>query len=516
MRVLIAQPAIEDFYQTPHRLSALGGFSLKALLEKEGHRVSLVNFPARGKGRVRPLPPYASHLSPYLQEEKGPVSFFTRWNRWGPEPEIAAEEIGRHEPDVLMISLFAWAYGEEAVSLGRAVRRRLPRIVVMAGGAGVTVNPEFFCESNAFDLVLAGEGESLFKAYSLWDLCEAADRDTAPSDGIPGAAPLLRVDGFCQREEMMPALSLVRQGKRHSQAAAVLTRGCPRRCRFCSNHLTQGRERRPLPLSLWDAFFSRWLDDIALPHPMKLTLDFEDDNLLTHRDYLIEAIAICEKRWTERGYPRENLFFTAENGMDYGLLTEAFLDVLIGKGFRQFNFSLASANRDILDREKRFASPEKLGALLGILKERRVPSVTYFICGLEGDSPENTAHTLALLGRLPTLSGISLFYPVPGLPGFSSQEDTARTQPGLCRGSLAFPWTGALTTAQLITAFRLSRLINLMTSSQAGDHGELIGRIKKENALHSYSREGALFPVPHMDGEMTGLFLDYFSRKPFR
>jgi hypothetical protein len=240
MRVVIVQPPIEDFYLTPHRLSALGGFSIKALLEKKGHWAEVINFPLMAKkGRHAPLPSYADHLKPFLLEEKGPLAYFTRWNRWGPEPKECARQILVNQPDIIMLSLFAWAYGNELLELARAVKTLKSEAIVMAGGAGVSVFPVFFARSEYIDLVLQGEGESLFNEFSLNDLVRQISLATGQGSW---ENKIVRNGLFCSGSEIEPVFSLTTGSRSHIQAATVLTRGCSRSCRFCSNHLTQGRK----------------------------------------------------------------------------------------------------------------------------------------------------------------------------------------------------------------------------------------------------------------------------------
>ncbi len=502
MKVVVVQPSLEDFYTTPHRLSAMGGFSIKALLEKQGHSVTLLNFPLiPKKPRRKPLPEWAGHLTPHLLEEKGPVSYFSRWYRWGAEPEEAARLIHDENPGLILISLFAHAYGEEVFSLARACKAFTgdkDSVPVFAGGAGVTVRPELFTVDPHIDLVLAGEGEVLFKDYSLAELILMAGKGKR----------LIRADRYCSSDEMVPLFSVTGGGKTHVQAASLLSRGCPRGCRFCSNRLTQGERVRRLDEETVLEGFECLLRSPQLGREKKLTLDLEDDNLLMNKQYFLRLLREFRKRWVSDGRPEENLFFTAENGMDYELLTREILEELVSSGFRQFNFSLASADKKLLARENRFFHPGKLGEHLDYLKQGSIPSVTYFICGLEGDSRESAAEALFLLDSLPTRLGISLFYPVPGLEGFTGTDPLKGNPPGLARGSMAYPWNGSLSTLTLVTAFRLSRFINLLKDERAfRDHGDLIDLIRRENRLYTYDLQGKKIPVPEQDGELVSLVL---------
>ncbi|MDO9263780.1 MAG: hypothetical protein Q7U02_07430, partial [Desulfosalsimonadaceae bacterium] len=112
--------------------------------------------------------------------------------------------------------------------------------------------------------------------------------------------------------------------------------------------------------------------------------------------------------------------------------------------------------------------------------------------------------------------GISLFYPVPGIPDYTDTRIFDRGPPSLCAGSSAFPWNGSLTTGQMVTAFRLARLVNLLKSDYQTDMDKaLIDHVKRHHQLYTLEKTGKykkIIPVPNMDAEMVRLFFDGLSR----
>ena len=120
---------------------------------------------------------------------------------------------------------------------------------------------------------------------------------------------------------------------------------------------------------------------------------------------------------------------------------------------------------------------------------REIPSVTYFICGLEDDTVETVARNLAFLHSQPTVSGISLFYGIPGLSGLGPDDLFENISPRCCAGSSAYPWCRSLSTETLVTAFRLSRLVNLLKETSRDESEErLVRRILKERRLYTLER----------------------------
>ena len=103
-RICVAVPPIRDFYSTPHRSSALGAMAVAALLERAGHAVSVFNFPiSRKKSTSLPLPADLGHLRALIvPDESGPVSFFTRYQHFGPPFAECARQIVAADPEMVL------------------------------------------------------------------------------------------------------------------------------------------------------------------------------------------------------------------------------------------------------------------------------------------------------------------------------------------------------------------------------------------------------------------------------
>jgi len=489
MKAVVAVPPILDFYFTPTRASALGAAAVAGLLRNRGMETILMNFPTfSGKPRRLPLPEEMKHIKDFIiQGEQGPLSYFSTYKRFGPAFSRCAEIITSENPEVLFISCFAWAYAQETVSLAIAVKEIKPEIIIAAGGAGVSVNPGHFEKSESIDHVFTGEAETALPGFLDTLTGRKGEEQLRGPDTTDF---LIRSTGHSPRKKI-------------HYYSAILTRGCPKSCRFCSNHLVHGRKFRKSPFEDVKKAILR------LPEDENIHINFEDDNLLFAPDYFTGILKMIKTRFPEAE-------FTAENGLDYSLLTGSLLEKLINLGFKSFNLSMASTSQALLDSQGRSADAGRLERILYKLGKQKIASVTYFICGLENESPATVMDNLVYLHSLPTLTGISLFYPVPGIP--SGGNDLNQFPPRLCAGSSAWPWTGSLSTAQMITAFRLSRLSNLIKSTEgllpsaasASITGkeELLEKISASRKLHTI-RSGQIIEVPNMDDEMVK---EFYSR----
>jgi len=489
-KAVIAVPPVRDFYFTPNRASALGARVLLRELKEAGWDSVLMNLPLIEKSRTISLPCELEYLTPFLiPDESGPLSWFTAYHHFGPSFSETAEMIARENPELLLISSFAWAYAGEARKLAEAAAVKMPNLRIVIGGHGPTALPEFFLNSvhpvfpdtALFAGVVSGEIEG----YGELIL------------SLKSESRFLDLRKMKTTEELKPIAgeSICRAGRR--SISIMLTRGCPRNCRFCSNFICHGRKFRSSPAKLWKSEVTRAAKESGEPSD-KLHLNIEDDNILFLKNDFFSFLETLRTL-----YP--DISFSAENGLDYMLLDEEDIPRLKDWGFTHLNLSLAVLSEESRGKEKREGNPEKLEGLIHRCKTVELPVTTHFICGLAGDSTGDIVKTLRFLDRLPTQTGISNFYPVPGLEGFTDKELFLKNPPKLALGSSVFPWNTSMSSSQMITAFRLARWSNFRKKHENED--KLYTRIKETRRIHTIIRgKRTIIPVPNLDNDMVEAF----------
>ncbi|ADK81767.1 B12-binding domain-containing radical SAM protein [Sediminispirochaeta smaragdinae] len=486
MRIALIQPPLRDFYRTPHRLNALGLELVGQILRDAGCEVSLYNFPRHKQVRSLVLPKALSHLRPFLVPgERGALSGFGSFRRFGPDYDEAARLVGEGRPDLVFIGLFAWAYGEDALSMASSFRKLYPALRLGIGGAGVSVDPSRFERCGFFDLIFTGLGELSLRRW-LAAGAPLSGRFDAPADACEG------------EKEALPAVSYHEKGGILSISAS---RGCPMRCRFCANRLVHGLRFRTASVSRIMAVAEKAVVD----RHVRL-IAFEDDNLSADRGWFLELLSALHRRFPEA-------WCSAENGIDYRFLDPDDLRIIFKLGFRKFNFSIASVESGERKRERRSGSLEHYARLVSAASGLGAEIVTYFIAGLPGESFDIAVKNLLYLEALPTVIGISLFYPVPGIEGFdASQIADAPFQKAL--GSAAWPWGGGYSTAQLLTAFRLSRLTNALMHPENDPYTSALIRevVLRRRLLTLQGRHHQLTDLPWQDRSMVLSFLEKSSR----
>lgn len=511
----IVIPPVFDFYFTPHRFSGLGSEILTNILRENGCKVQLFNFPLqKKKGGQLPLPKALSFLKPHIIEnEDGGLSFFTRYQRFGPPLDQCADQAIASAPDIVFISCFAFCYAEAALELASQIRGIRPETIIAIGGAGISAYPDFFIRNSNIDFALTGEAEvSVPLLLKLLKLNEKGLFDIVL--GVPNLyqksngeiiEPLIK--NQTDADEIAFVLKKTNTTSKAVYYTTSLSRGCPKKCRFCSNFLCHGRDFRVIPITKIQKGLSELsIDEKDCKKPVYI--NFEDDNLLLAPEYFLNVLKIFKEK-----FPK--IFFLAENGVDYTKLTPGLVKNLIDLGMKQFNLSIASTHLPILKDEQRDSTFPRYEKVLQVLNKHEIQSITYFICGFKKDTRKTVAANIAYLAKLPTRIGISLFYPVPGIFDFTDKAIFDKHPPFLCAGSSAYPWNDSLSTAELITAFRLCRLVNLLKSEiKSTDEKALTQKITQEKQLYTLVKKDgsrSTVPVPNADQEMVRLFFDSFA-----
>lgn len=515
MNSAVVVPPFRHFYATPRRQSALGARVVEGILTQHGVEVTFHDFAGRSRaGCILTLPDHLSHLRDFIvPHETGPVSFFTRYHRFGPSIEDCAVEICDSRPDVIFVACFAFCYAASAIELAEECRTRLPRCSIVMGGAGASVHPGYFLRSPAIDYVLTGEAETVLPPFL---------RFLRSSNETPGQVPNvwyredrgIRASGVQQFGDsaIHVPISLWSPNSRRLIVRTAVSRGCPRTCRYCANHLVHGRALRTAGFESVDISLGRTGLE-TFDKQKHITVVLEDDNLLAAPDYTLELLALLRRRFRE-----PDILF--ENGIDYLHLTPELVQRLVLAGVARFSLSLCSVDSETVRSQNRPHDADRYGAIVAALQHLGIPSVTYFICGLASDTRETIAASLAYLYSTPTLSGISLFYPVPGLADYADLTVFDEVHPSLCAGSSAWPWSGSLSTQTMVTAFRLSRYVNLCKKRyRSGVENTIVNKVQSERRLYTIVRCGErreIALVPEQDQELVRIFFRNASARVSR
>ncbi|MCB9765092.1 MAG: cobalamin B12-binding domain-containing protein [Alphaproteobacteria bacterium] len=329
-----------------------------------------------------------------------------------------ADALDAYRPRAVGISVtFSYLY-PQGQAIARAVRRLAPSVPILIGGPHVTYQDrECLLETPEIDVVVRGEGE--WTALALVDALRRGE-------------PLSAVPGITWRA---PDGSVVRNGKRplgnvlelppvnfellpadfchRMDITALTSRGCAFRCRFCHEFRYWGGVVREHPVA-------RALGEMERLAAFGNHLQGIDDSMLDMgTDYFMELVAALGR--------------SPHLTDNFGLLTR--LDTIHDDGARAMRdaglrwvmMGAESGSQTVLDAMNKGLRVAQIRQGLACAHRAGVSTSAFFIIGHPGDTPAETAQTLALVdeemarGTLDWVDA-STFTPYPGTPFYSSPD----------------------------------------------------------------------------------------------
>jgi len=451
VKILLAQPPIEDFYDTSIRTYPLSLLYIATKL-REICDVSVVDFRSNRKPRRITGHPFSELTTYYRQDRYTPLSLFKRYSRFGADRYEIKQKIASEKPDVVAVSSLFTTYSEEAIDVARCAKEVDPEIVTVMGGIHPTLFPEHVLQSPFVDYVVRGEGET-----PLFRLIEALKSGNGRSMvGIQGIAsedqhgfviPDIHIETDI---DLIPYRTLLDPSDyrigRKNYTFFLTSRGCPFHCAFCG--------RPPFP------YRARSLKTIEKETGECLSLgiqaiDFEDD-MLTLDPLRFRSILDL--------FEGTGLTLSAMNGIYSDNLDVPTLEHMYRAGFRRLNFSLVDASKLITDQQKRH-NADNFTNLLPYLENSDFLMETHFIIGLPSQQVEHILDTIIFLMGKRLLLGPSIFYLAPNSETFNkfmANNEGSGHQFKFMRSSAMVPVNPNLPRDCLYTFLKLVRFVNLV------------------------------------------------------
>ncbi len=329
------------------------------------------------------------------------------------------EALERLDPRAVGLSIpFSYLY-PRALEIADIVRDLAPELPIIAGGPHVTFQDRVCLEEcPAIDVVVRGEGE--WTALDLMDAF-ARGRDLGGVPGITWRTP----SGGVQRNgnrtlgdiDTLPPVDfglLPRSFCERMEVAAITSRGCSYRCRFCHERgFWSGRVRAHSP------------ERIAAEGD-RLARDYDnpfrgvDDSMLDMRSpYFHRLVELLGQRdWLR---------------LSFGFLTR--LDTIVPEGLeamvrnriRVMSVGAESGSQAVLDAMGKDLSIETMLRALAMTRDAGVGVNGFFIVGHPGDTPDRAAESRAFIDRLfeqrmVQWIDLSIFTPYPGTPFWKNPD----------------------------------------------------------------------------------------------
>jgi len=328
-----------------------------ALLRRDGHRVTIRDYPATGAG----LPSLTGDL-----RDRQPA--FAVWSTG--TPTLPSD-----------------------LDVARTVRDNAPAAVTAVVGTHVSVRPEEALREPALDVVIRREPEGIIR-----ELCGSAGapgeirgiswRDREGTIRHNPDAPWLDPDAIPAPDWdslNCHAYRLPLKGQRFLIAAPV--RGCPYHCTFCTAPLYYGSRHRRRPAA-------QVVDEMAGSVSRYGIREFFiwADTFTVDRRYVRELCSLI----LERGL---GISWTCNSRVD--TIDEETLRLMKQAGLWMISYGIESANDEILAASGKGITAEQSRQAVRIADRLGIRTAGHFMLGLPGETEETMAQTLDMALSLP-------------------------------------------------------------------------------------------------------------------
>jgi len=302
------------------------------------------------------------------------------------DPEATLRKtIRAFQPDLMGVHVMTWTFAQ-AKRTACVAKEERPEMVLVAGGAGVTTDPQVFMENSDFDFAVYGEGEITTK-----ELLEAiqAKGDVRQITGLvfrdgetivqnPPRELIENID-----EVPMPGRHLVPHDRyfdvftidRHF-VTMIVSRGCPFNCLYCDrlNRMGSKWRVRSVDAILQEIMYVK--ERMGVREIM-----FFDDEFVVNRNHTID---LC-KRLIEA---KANIKWECRARVD--LLDEETLKYMKEAGCYRIRYGFESGDNDILAVLRKGITVEQSLKTAEATKRAGIDIFGYFMLGV----PHETEHTM--------------------------------------------------------------------------------------------------------------------------
>jgi len=473
MKILFIQPPIQDFYQTSIRTQPIGLAYLAASVRNHGHEVEILDCRTEKKRSISISSDLLYLRDFYPFDDRSPFKLYSGYYHFGMGWDKIGQKIRASKADVFGISSPFTPYHDEALRIAKIIKQWDRKKVVVMGGAHVSCDPEGVLQSPFVDYAALTEGEGRFPAL-LEQLRKGKAEDIGRIDGIGyrknGKIQINAPQTFIKDLDSVPhpareLLDLDRYRMRRKRSTMIITsRGCPHGCAYCSAHLVMGtsfRARTPEAI-VQEMAECQGRFGIGI-------FDIEDDNFTFDQERAKRLMNLVIETFGE-----EKIELSAMNGVSLASLDGELLGLMKRAGFKTINLSYVSTDPTTKERMGRPKAKTPFDQILEEAEKVGLSVIAYAIVGMPGQTIEEMVDTLIYLMGKRVLVGPSIYYPTPGTPLFEKckQDDLLPLHPCQWRSS-AFPIeTKEFSRIDLVTLFRLSRVINFIKAKMDGEELE--------------------------------------------
>jgi anaerobic magnesium-protoporphyrin IX monomethyl ester cyclase len=326
--------------------------------------------------------------------------------------ESLADNILANQYDLLGITVTSPIF-HKAVELSKRLKSKGFNAPIVIGGEHLNIfKQDAFLP--CFDYAFYGESDRTFEQFL--GLLEHGSRDFTRMRGfiyrnegqVIQTEPTEQITNLDQLN--FPAMHLLKHDKyvmsfakfsRRRYLPIMATRGCPFKCVFCSEPLTNPQVRFRSPENIVDEM-ERWSKEIGITH-----FFFMDSNLTLKRS---QTEGLCNE------ILRRNLKITFEGWTRANLVDEEILTLLKKAGLIRISYGIESGDPEVLRIIKKEVSHEDMLNAFRITDALGIEPACSLMLGLPGDTRASVERSIEFVRSIPQIlySNFSIANPYPG------------------------------------------------------------------------------------------------------
>jgi len=327
------------------------------------------------------------------------------------------KKISDEQPKIIGFSISTPLF-DPVVSLARIIKRRFPKILIIAGGPHPTLRPIETVQAGCFDIVIKGEGEiPLLKIMKLQKSQDSEFKEQLSS--IPGLVykyggkSKSTGDGEIIKnldELPLPARSLINisdyvplpnQYRRLPVVHIVTSRGCPFGCKFCSNIFGLKLRQRSVDKVIYEINHC-----IEKYHAKEIY--FYDDTLTADKKWIK---SLCKRMIDEKF----NISWSCFARID--TVDPEMLRLMKRAGCWNIFYGIEAGYQACLDRIFKNITLARIRNTINITNEAGIEIRASFMLGFPWESPREGLKTIKFAKSLDIdYAQFNLFTPFPGIP----------------------------------------------------------------------------------------------------
>jgi radical SAM superfamily enzyme YgiQ (UPF0313 family) len=367
--------------------------------ERAGYSVAFVDLNATLFGKIAGSDALAEKLADATGSTRDLWDYDARphWNLNGqaaalldlllPQIDEALSGALDREPALIGFSVYLDNLGMSSL-LAAELHRRFPQIPIVFGGPWTTDSYRHDASvPDAADVLVFGEGEKLLPR--MVEFAKNAAPKTRREKLVEKFGPELEPEPVELDEVPFPRYRSFELGLYQSgHISSMTTRGCPMRCKFCSDRIV-GRRYRERSLD-------NVLDELELAHRELggTHITFNDLNLGAN----VKRLRALAEGVLERGLDISyDVILSTSKG-----LTDEILAVLAKSGARTVSFGVESGSKSVLENMDKPFDPDTARSAILASKHAGLQVMVNFMVGYPGETEDDFRETLAFLDELAT------------------------------------------------------------------------------------------------------------------